>query len=383
VAGGLALHNLGLVSGTRWLLREVTLDTAATGVLGVQGPEPGIQALGRVLARHVLPSVRVWGSITLGGIDLRVAPPAALVVGDGKEEAGDVASMILSRVAAPTLLRLLASSAPSPGARAVAYVDQVLQEHLLGELSPTTPLRSLTRSLRLQLELAAAAVTGARAIWVTSSFAELTGAELAPVVRLLRRLADKALVIVAEAATAAAVALDAPVVTLPAVREGAAVAATDPLDHGGLPGFRWIVAGQLAGMARPGSGLQELDRDIAALLALRVAAVVTVEEVHVNQQALVAAGIEAWHLPTVDMSVPERAAARATALAAAQLMDRGQLVIFHCRGGVGRTGTLLACTLMMRGHSAGHSLELLRQINAHYVQSAEQLDFLHKFLEAA
>jgi atypical dual specificity phosphatase len=383
VSGGLSLRNLGIARDGRWLLREVALDTQATGVVHLRGPAEGVRALGRVIARHVLPSIKVWGSITMGGIDLRVVPPAALVSDDGEGDAGDVASVILSRVAAPILMRLVSASEPSSGNRASAYVSRVLQEHLLGELPLTASLSSLARAVRLQLELAAAATTGAKVIWVTSSIAALPDAELAPVVQVRRKLASTALVILAGAAGELATKLAAAEAKLPDVPEKLAVAAADLLSHRGLPGFRWIVPGQLAGMARPGSGLQELDEDLAALAALQVAALVTLEELPVNQQELAAAGVEAWHLPMPDMGIPAHAAARSIALAAAQLMDRGRLVVFHCRGGVGRTGTLLACTLMMRGHSAAHALELLRQINAHYVQSPAQFDFLNTFSTGA
>ncbi len=379
VPRGLSLRSFGIACEGRWLLRGGSLDLPATGIVHLQGPPEGVRALGRVVARHVQPSVTVWGSITVDGVDLRVVPPAALVSDVGAEEGGDVASVIMARVAAPVLMRLVSAGDPSSTNRALEYVSRVLQEHLLGELLPTTPLRSLHPPVRLQLELAAASTTGAKVIWVASSVAAFSDAELAPVVQVLGRLATTALVILTGAAGELAKKVGAAEVDVPEVPEHLSVAAADPLHHCGLPGFRWIVPGQLAGMARPGSGLQELAEDLAALATLQVAVLVTLEEVHVHQQELAAAGIEAWHLPISDMGIPTPVAAREIAFAAAQLIDRGRLVVFHCRGGVGRTGTMLACTLMMQGLSAAHALELLRQINAHYVQSAEQLDFLQIF----
>jgi len=32
-----------------------------------------------------------------------------------------------------------------------------------------------------------------------------------------------------------------------------------------------------------------------------------------------------------------------------EMLDRGQAVLVHCRGGYGRTGTMLACYLVSRG----------------------------------
>jgi atypical dual specificity phosphatase len=379
VPDGLSLHCLGLAREGRWLLRGLTLDLPAAGIVRLHGPPCGVDALGRVVARHVLPSTQVWGSVTLGGIDLRVVPPAALVSEESAARDGDVASMILARAAAPVLMQLFGAGEETSSGRASAYVSRVLHEHLLGELAPSTLLSTLRPPARLHLELAAASTTGAKVIWVTSSVAAFSDVELGPVLRTLRKLSATALVVLAGAADELAARMDASEVCLPEVPEHLALAAEDPLAPRGLPGFRWIVPGQLAGMARPGSGLQLLDEDLAALAALEVAALVTLEETHVHQRELTSAGVEAWHLPMPDMGTPAPDAARDVSLAAARLMDRGRLVVFHCRGGVGRTGTLLACTLITRGHSAAHALELLRQINPYYVQSQEQLAFLHAF----
>jgi protein-tyrosine phosphatase len=383
VPGRLSLRNLGIARDGRWLLRSVSLDTSATGVVHLRGPEEGVQALGKVIARHVMPSCRVWGSITMGGVDLRVAPPAALVSDDQPGYDGDAASMMLSRVAAPLLMQLVSASQPSATHGALEYVHRMLREYLLGDLPLNASLPSLAPGVRLRLELAAAATTGARVIWLSSSVAALSEAERALVVQLLAKLASTTLVILAGPAGPLAASLAAAEATLPEVPDELAVAPADPLSPRGLPGFRWIMPGQLAGMARPGSGLQELREDLAALAGLDVAALVTLEEVHVHQQELALAGVPAWHLPMPDMGVPTHEAARSIARSAAQLMDRGRLVVFHCRGGVGRTGTLLACTLMTRGHSAAQALELLRQVNPHYVQSSAQLTFLETFSAGA
>lgn len=111
--------------------------------------------------------------------------------------------------------------------------------------------------------------------------------------------------------------------------------------------------------------------------------VVTLEEEPSHREALLAAGLSAWHLPIVDMRAPSLDEAWDIAARAAARMARGQMVVFHCKRGVGRTGTMLACTLIARGQVAPAALELVRQQNSHYVQSREQLDFLSQFARGA
>ena len=43
------------------------------------------------------------------------------------------------------------------------------------------------------------------------------------------------------------------------------------------------------------------------------------------------------------------------------LLNAGQRVVFHCRGGLGRAGTLAACTLVKLGEHPTAAIELTRQ----------------------
>lgn len=60
-------------------------------------------------------------------------------------------------------------------------------------------------------------------------------------------------------------------------------------------------------------------------------------------------------------------------------MTAGEVVAFHCRAGLGRTGTLLACQLIWSGERAIRAIERVRQINPRAIQSDEQVAFLRAF----
>ncbi len=96
-------------------------------------------------------------------------------------------------------------------------------------------------------------------------------------------------------------------------------------------------------------------------------------------------GIEVLRFAIRDVSVPREAEAKEYRVLITTIIEhlkRGENVVVHCRGGLGRTGTVAACVLVaLGGYSAGKAIESVRRAREYAVEPGEQEDFVHQFEE--
>jgi atypical dual specificity phosphatase len=93
-------------------------------------------------------------------------------------------------------------------------------------------------------------------------------------------------------------------------------------------------------------------------------------------------GLRSLWEPIPDMLAPELEQAMNLCRRIDDLMAAGEVVAVHCYAGLGRTGTVLASTLIWEGMDALSALETVRRIEPRWVQSQAQVDFLGEFARA-
>ncbi|MCA9617935.1 MAG: dual specificity protein phosphatase family protein [Myxococcales bacterium] len=138
----------------------------------------------------------------------------------------------------------------------------------------------------------------------------------------------------------------------------------------GLPGER------LAGMADP-SGAESLSRLAVDLAVQGVVAIVSLTEHGLRKTVQNELGLPVLHVPVPDLAPP-------TPYDVERVGDfvsswRPGVVLLHCRSGIGRTGTMLACLLVTRGRTAEEAVSEVRRAKPSAINSRAQEEFIRGF----
>ena len=130
--------------------------------------------------------------------------------------------------------------------------------------------------------------------------------------------------------------------------------------------FGWIPPGRMAGFGLSG---ELTAANVRTLERAGVGALVSLTE---EAARPLPPGLRYLHLPVPDMTVPSpRQIDRFLEFVDAAEED-GLAVAVHCRAGLGRTGTMLACYLVSRGRPAEEALEQVRRQRPGSVETAGQ-----------
>ena len=139
---------------------------------------------------------------------------------------------------------------------------------------------------------------------------------------------------------------------------------------GGAVGFT-LCPGKQQAHSMSGRWLRDLDTDLDAVARWGAAAVVTLMPMHELQavqahgigEACERRGIEWHHLPIRDVDVPDASFEAAWCYAGVRLrahLRGGAKVLVHCRGGLGRSGTIAARLLVELGWPARQAIAAVR-----------------------
>lgn len=149
-------------------------------------------------------------------------------------------------------------------------------------------------------------------------------------------------------------------------------------DSFGPRGFLWLKKGLLAGTPRPGIVADE-EYDLKALQKVGIKTLVSLTTKRFDQNELSEYGIEGLWLKIIDMASPEMQEAYDMCEQVNERLIRNEAVAYHCKAGLGRTGTMLAAQLIWEGSTALDALESARKIEPRWIQSDEQVNFIENF----
>lgn len=132
-----------------------------------------------------------------------------------------------------------------------------------------------------------------------------------------------------------------------------------------------VIDGVLAGMERPGSSVP-LVKDLEFLKEEGIGAIVSLTLEPLEPALIQEFGLRYLHLPVPDFAAPTLGQVRRFSQFLQQAEADGLATVVHCGAGHGRTGTMLACALVVRGRKALDAIRELRMLRPGYIETPEQ-----------
>ncbi len=139
--------------------------------------------------------------------------------------------------------------------------------------------------------------------------------------------------------------------------------------------FSWLIKGEIAGMARPDSTIN----DFEVLKNKNIEAIVSLTESSLDKVLIEEFGFEVKYIPVKDFSTPRIEQIEDFLEFAEKIRAAGKKLVVHCDGGMGRTGTMLACYLVSKGINAAKAIEIVRRKRPNSIETKEQEQVVFKF----
>lgn len=137
--------------------------------------------------------------------------------------------------------------------------------------------------------------------------------------------------------------------------------------HPALPACAdWVVEGRIAALPMPSR------QEMHALRQAGFGLVINLTEKPGPTAMAAAEGLRGFHLPLEDMQPPDQEQIAEFVALVRRTLREGRPVAVHCMGGLGRTGTMLACFLVAEGMKPWAAIDYVRERRPGSVQTEEQ-----------
>lgn len=142
--------------------------------------------------------------------------------------------------------------------------------------------------------------------------------------------------------------------------------------------FGYVLDNELAGLAHPDS-FGDTSGALAELRDNGIGALVSLDEYGISPAIAAEQGMRYLHIPIPDFHAPQPEQAADFVQFVGKCRADGLPVAVHCRGGYGRTGTLLAAYLIHKGMPSREAIDLVRRRRPGSIETAGQEQFLARF----
>jgi len=134
-----------------------------------------------------------------------------------------------------------------------------------------------------------------------------------------------------------------------------------------LPNFSWFVERKIAGVSFP-----RTEDAFTLLKMLGVKALLNLSEHAIPSERISKFDMQAEHVPLADFSTPTLGEIDQAIMIIDSFLSQEQPIAVHCRAGLGRTGTILACYLVRQGISAEEAIRQVRTIRPGSIETIGQ-----------
>lgn len=137
--------------------------------------------------------------------------------------------------------------------------------------------------------------------------------------------------------------------------------------------FSFVIEDVLAGLALPNLA------DLHELTSVGIRALVSLTEMPLPTKAIQAAELSYLHLPVEDFTAPSIEQVKQFVAFVNKTRKDGGATAVHCLGGIGRTGTMLACFLVADGLTAQAAINTVRSLRPGSIETPEQEELIKLF----